>query len=188
MTLGTMHLYLWNAPERADDADNPLRTMLMNPVIPDIVRPFLKRFGVERAYGGFGQSEVMGATVYHSDMPGLKPGSCGYVRDGDVVQTTLLDDDDRPVPVGEVREICVRPNEPYALYSGYFNQPEETLRAWRNMWHHTGDSAVSTKTANCSSSTARRIRYGTRGAIRRRSRWNTLRDSIRQWPRSRRWG
>ena len=139
MTLGTMHLYLWNAPERADDADNPLRTMLMNPVIPDILEPFLKRFGIDRAFGGYGQSEIMGATTYHSEMPGLKSGSCGYVRDGDVVQTALLDDDDRQVPVGEVGEICVRPNEPFALYSGYFNQPEETLKAWRNMWHHTGD-------------------------------------------------
>jgi crotonobetaine/carnitine-CoA ligase len=139
MLLGTMHLYLWNAPAAADDADNPIRTMMMNPVIPAILEPFMERFGIERVFGGFGQSEVMGATTYHSDMPGLKPGSCGYVRDGDPVQTTLLDDDDRPVPVGEVGEICVRPNEPYALYSGYFNQPEETLKSWRNMWHHTGD-------------------------------------------------
>jgi len=139
MTLGTMHLYLWNAPERDDDADNPLRTMLMNPVIPAILDPFLTRFGIERVFGGFGQSEVMGVTTYHSDMPGLKHGSCGYVRDGDPVQTTLLDDEDQPVPVGEVGEICVRPNEPFAMYSGYFNQPEETVKAWRNMWHHTGD-------------------------------------------------
>lgn len=139
MTLGTMHLYLWNAPERADDSDNPLRTMMTNPVIPTILDPFMKRFGIERVFGGYGQSEIMGATTYHSDMPGLKPGSCGYVRDGDPVQTSVLDNDDRPVPVGEVGEICVRPNEPFALYSGYFNQPEETITAWRNMWHHTGD-------------------------------------------------
>jgi carnitine-CoA ligase len=139
MTLGTMHFYLWNAPERPDDAENPLRTMLMNPVIPAILDPFMKRFGIERVFGGFGQSEIMGATTYHSDMPGLKPGSCGYVRDGDPVQTTLLDDDDQPVLLGEVGEICVRPNEPFAMYSGYFNQPEETIKAWRNLWHHTGD-------------------------------------------------
>jgi len=187
MLLGTMHLYLWNAPAAADDADNPIRTMMMNPVIPEILEPFMERFGIERVFGGFGQSEVMGATTYHSDMPGLKSGSCGYVRDGDVVQTTLLDDDDRPVPVGEVGEICVRPNEPYALYSGYFNQPEETLKAWRNMWHHTGTSAASTKTVSCSSSTARRTRCGTRDEIRRPSRSNTLRASIPRWPKSPPW-
>ena len=139
MTLGTMHLYLWNADPCPDDADNPLRTMLMNPVIPTILEPFMTRFGIERVFGGFGQSEAMGVTTYHSGMPGLKPGSCGYVRDGDPVQTTLLDDDDQPVPTGSVGEICVRPNEPFALYSGYFNQPGETVKAWRNMWHHTGD-------------------------------------------------
>jgi crotonobetaine/carnitine-CoA ligase len=139
MTLGTMHLYLWNAPERTDDADNPLRTMLMNPVIPAILQPFMTRFGIDRVFSGYGQSEVMGGTTYHSDMPGLKPGSCGYVREDDVVRTAILDESDRPVAAGEVGEICIRPNEPFALYSGYFNQPEETVTAWRNMWHHTGD-------------------------------------------------
>lgn len=141
MTLGTMHLYLWNAEPRADDADNPLRTMMMNPVIPQILKPFMERFGIERVFGGFGQSEVMGATTYHSDMPALKPGSCGYVRDDDPVETVLLDDDDRPVPIGEVGEIAVRPREPFAVFSGYFNQPEETVRTFRNLWHHTGDLA-----------------------------------------------
>ena len=139
MTLGTMHMYLWNAEERDDDADNPLRTLMMNPVVPQILDAFKKRFGVERVFGGFGQSEIMGATTYHSDMKALKPGSCGYVVSDDPVETTLLDDDDRPVAVGEVGEICVRPREPYAVFSGYFNQPEETVRTFRNMWHHTGD-------------------------------------------------
>ena len=141
MTLGTMHLYLWNAPPRPDDADNPLRTLLMNPVIPQILDPFLARFGVERVFGGFGQSEIMGVTTYHSAMPGLKPGSCGYVLADDPVETVLLDDEDRPVATGEVGEICVRPREPFAVFSGYFNQPEETLATFKNMWHHTGDLA-----------------------------------------------
>lgn len=139
MTLGTMHLYLWQAEAKENDADNPLRTMMMTPVIPQILEPFMKRFGVERVFGGFGQSEIMGATTYHSDMKALKPGSCGYVLEDDPVETVLLDEDDRSVPVGEVGEIAVRPREPYAVFSGYFNQPEETLRTFRNMWHHTGD-------------------------------------------------
>ncbi len=29
MTLGAMHVYLFNEPPKEDDADNPLRTMVM---------------------------------------------------------------------------------------------------------------------------------------------------------------
>ncbi|MFL6090152.1 MAG: AMP-binding protein [Aeromicrobium sp.] len=139
MTLGTMHLYLWNAAERPDDADNPLRTMMMTPVLPQILEAFMTRFGIERVFSGFGQSEIMGATTYHTELPTLKPGSCGYVRSDDPVETVLLDADDRQVAIGEVGEIAVRPREPFAIFSGYFNQPEETLEASRNLWHHTGD-------------------------------------------------
>jgi carnitine-CoA ligase len=28
---------------------------------------------------------------------------------------------------------------PNAVYQGYWRKPEETLKAWRNLWHHTGD-------------------------------------------------
>ena len=41
--------------------------------------------------------------------------------------------------MGEVGELCVRPTEPYVLFNGYFNDPEATLRATRNLWYHTGD-------------------------------------------------
>lgn len=51
----------------------------------------------------------------------------------------MLDDEDRPVPVGSVGELCVRPTEPYAIFNGYFGDPEATLRAFRNLWYHTGD-------------------------------------------------
>jgi crotonobetaine/carnitine-CoA ligase len=140
MTLGTMHVYLFGQPLRADDADNPLRTLVMNPVIPQLMRPFMERFGIESIGSGFGQSEVMGATFYSSDRD-LKPGSSGYTDDDDLVETRLLDDNDEEVAVGEVGEICVRPRVPYSVFSGYLGQPDETLKTFRNMWHHTGDLA-----------------------------------------------
>lgn len=138
MTLGTMHVYLFQQPERADDADNPLRTLLMNPVIPQMMRPFMERFGIEKVASGFGQSEIMGATLYTSDMP-LKVGSCGYTVEDDLVETKLLDDADEEVGVDQIGEICVRPRVANAIFSGYLGQPAETLEAFRNLWHHTGD-------------------------------------------------
>lgn len=138
MTLGAMQVYLFGHPERDDDADNPLRTLVMNPVIPQILRPFMQRFGIDSVGSGFGQSEVMGATFYCSSYD-LKDGSSGYTLDDDLVETKLLDDNDEEVGVDAVGEICVRPRIPYSLFTGYLGQPEETLRTFRNMWHHSGD-------------------------------------------------
>jgi carnitine-CoA ligase len=138
MTLGTMHVYLFSQPARDDDIDNPLRTLVMNPVIPQIMRPFMNRFGIESVGSGFGQSEVMGATFYASGLD-LKVGSSGYTRPDDLVETRLLDDDDEEVGVDQIGEICVRPRVPFSIFTGYLGQPEETQNAFRNLWHHSGD-------------------------------------------------
>lgn len=138
MTLGTMHIYLFQQPNRPDDADNPLRTLVMNPMVPQILDAFMERFSVELVAGGFGQSEIMGATLATSAMT-LKPGSCGVPLSDDLVECKLLDENDEEVGVGEPGEFCVRPKVPFSVFSGYFNQPEETAQAFRNFWHHSGD-------------------------------------------------
>src|SRR5690606_35169721 len=47
---------------------------------------------------------------------------------------------DVPVPVGEVGELVVRPKVPFICSYGYYNMPEQTVKAWRNLWFHTGDA------------------------------------------------
>lgn len=135
-TLGTMHIYLWQAPERADDAHNPVRHAGCVPMPDPLIDPFKKRFGIETLDQGYGQSEVLGM-LHRYDVTPRKPNSLGQPLPG--IEVTLLDDDDRPVAAGEVGEFCCRPTEPNTLFSGYWKNPEATVAAWRNLWYHTGD-------------------------------------------------
>jgi crotonobetaine/carnitine-CoA ligase len=136
-TLGAMHMFLWNAPERADDADNPVRTATMIPMPEPVLGAFKKRFGLEAIHQGYGQSECMGLLNRTDDGRPSKPNSLGQPAEG--IELALLDEDDRPVPLGETGELCVRPTEPHVLMNGYFRNPEATLEAFRNLWYHTGD-------------------------------------------------
>ena len=64
-------------------------------------------------------------------------GSIGKPAPGLEVQ--LVDEDDQPVPAGEVGELVLRHREPNTIMTGYWGKPEATLAAWRNLWFRTGD-------------------------------------------------
>jgi crotonobetaine/carnitine-CoA ligase len=54
-------------------------------------------------------------------------------------EVMVADDGNRPVPIGEAGELCVRPTRPGGMFSGYWRRPDDTLKAMRDMWWHTGD-------------------------------------------------
>jgi crotonobetaine/carnitine-CoA ligase len=139
-TLGAMHIFLWQAPARADDRANPVRVASAIPMPDRLLGPFKERFGVEVIVQGYGQSEAFTVLTRVDDgTRRWKPNSTGVPQPG--VEVRLLDDDDVEVPVGDVGEICVRPADPYVIFNGYFNDPEATAAAFRNLWYHTGDLA-----------------------------------------------
>ncbi|MEN9645722.1 MAG: hypothetical protein RL238_2391 [Actinomycetota bacterium] len=132
--MGATLTMLHKQPERPDDADNPVRLGWGVPV-PESADDFERRFGLQlvELYG----STDAGLPMYHPvDVP-RRPGSCGTVIAAYDVR--LLDDDGFEVPVGEVGELVVRPNEPSLMADGYFGMPEATMRSRRNLWFHTGD-------------------------------------------------
>ncbi len=51
-------------------------------------------------------------------------------------EVRILDEGDRPLPAGEVGEICLRGPK---VFSGYWRDEEATARAIRDGWFHTGD-------------------------------------------------
>ena len=135
-TLGAMHMFLWNAPEREDDADNPVRVAGMVPMPDDLIPKFKERFGIEEIPQGYGQSEVM-SLMSRRPEKAYPPNSLGEPADG--IEVRLLDDGDQEVAVGDVGEFAIRPQTPHAIFRGYFGNPEATVRAWSNLWYHTGD-------------------------------------------------
>lgn len=83
----------------------------------------------------YGQTE-MGpvATILKPEDQLLKPGSAGKPVLN--VETRLMDDDGRFVPVGEVGEIVHRSGH---VMTGYLNDPEKTEDAFAFGWFHSGD-------------------------------------------------
>lgn len=63
-----------------------------------------------------------------------RPGSAGRVLP--LAEVRLVDDYDRPVPVGTVGEITVKGP---MVFKGYWNLPEDNDHTFREGWHHTGD-------------------------------------------------
>jgi crotonobetaine/carnitine-CoA ligase len=133
-----MHMFLWQAPEQSDDRDNPARVAVASPMPERILEPFKERFGIEVISQGYGQSEAFTVLTRADDgTRKWKENATGAPYPG--FEVRLLDDDDVEVPIGEVGEICVRPQDPYMIFHGYFHDPEATLETIRNLWHHTGD-------------------------------------------------
>jgi long-chain acyl-CoA synthetase len=61
-------------------------------------------------------------------------GSVGRAQTG--VEVALLGADDRPLPAGEIGEVCVRGD---VVMRGYLNSPEATAKTLAGGWLHTGD-------------------------------------------------
>ncbi|MCP4755760.1 MAG: AMP-binding protein [Proteobacteria bacterium] len=62
------------------------------------------------------------------------PGSAGKAYMG--MELNIFDEDDNPLPQGERGEVVIKGP---AVMKGYLNRPEETAKALRNGWLHTGD-------------------------------------------------
>ena len=134
--VGAMGAALLATEPSAQDRAHRLRAMGLVPFPVESQRRFAERFGVEAWAEMFGQTECVPVTWSPLSGPRSRA-SCG--RPGSDLEVALFDEDDRPVPLGTAGEICVRPGEPLAMFSGYWRNSEATVEAFRNLWHHTGD-------------------------------------------------
>jgi crotonobetaine/carnitine-CoA ligase len=126
-------------PAAPDDADNPLERLMASPFPRRIAADFERRFGV-RGVEVWGMTEVNNPCWCPLDEP-LRTGTCGKAN-RDWADVRVVDPEtDVEVPAGQVGELVVRPKRPWTMMQGYIGMPEKTIRAWRNLWFHTGDVA-----------------------------------------------
>jgi fatty-acyl-CoA synthase len=91
-----------------------------------------------RLFNYYGQTELApNATVLFPEDQIAKAGTAG--RPSLNVETRLHDEDDRPVPVGQVGEIVHR--TPHVM-RGYWGKPDATAEVFRHGWFHSGDLGV----------------------------------------------
>jgi crotonobetaine/carnitine-CoA ligase len=136
--IGAMVEMLMRQPERADDADNPLRLCYTGPA-PTEERQLQieRRFGL-RLTSGYAMSETPYGTVWRR---GTRPyGTLGSIRQhptlGEINEGRVMADG-KPVAPGEVGELELR--NP-AVMKGYWGMPEETAKVLGpDGWLRTGD-------------------------------------------------
>jgi crotonobetaine/carnitine-CoA ligase len=137
--IGVMMDFIWKQDPRPDDHDNQLRCVFAAPTASSIVAPMRERFGVEAFVEVFGLTETSAPIIspYGEDRPA---GAAGLAAD-EWFDVALVDPEtDEEVPVGAIGELVIRPKVPFISSMGYYNMPEQTVEAWRNLWFHTGDA------------------------------------------------
>jgi crotonobetaine/carnitine-CoA ligase len=136
--IGAMLEILSRQPERADDADNPLRLCYTGPSpAKEWQEAFERRFGL-RVVCGYGLSESPYGLIWRH---GTRPfGTLGSIRQhptlGVVNEGKVIDDAGAEVGVGETGELLLR--NP-AVTPGYWEMPEVTAQTVVDGWLHTGD-------------------------------------------------
>jgi carnitine-CoA ligase len=135
-SLGAMTNILLRAAPSPRDRDHRVRQTMIVPLSRETYRDVSERFGVQ-VTSLYAMTETFAVTMFCPDDPEAKGASAGRPRG--LAEIMVVSDEDDPLPVGEVGEICVRPSEPGIIMAGYYKMPEATVRDTRNLWLHTGD-------------------------------------------------
>jgi len=103
------------------------------PLPEEVLKAFREKFGVY-LYEGYGLTEASPVVSTQSPHLPVKPGSVGPPVQG--LEVKIRDEFERELPPGSPGEITIRGP---SVMKGYLKDPEETERALRGGWLHTGD-------------------------------------------------
>jgi crotonobetaine/carnitine-CoA ligase len=130
--LGALLPILLKQPERPDDAENPVRTVLSAACPKWAWVEFERRFGV-RIVEFFGMVDHPGFLVNDDGTPGAMGRPIGPT------EFAVVDSSGAEVGPGEVGELVMR--HPEGRITHYHKNPAATEAAYAGGWFHTGDLA-----------------------------------------------
>ena len=109
------------------------------PLNPEVYNQFYKLTGI-KLKEGFGQSEstvMLGTFVYMEP----NPGSTG--KPSPIYDIDLIDENGASCEIGEEGQICIRHHgdKHVGISLGYYRDPEQTAKVWKDGIYHTGDIA-----------------------------------------------
>jgi crotonobetaine/carnitine-CoA ligase len=96
-------------------------------------------------YRGLSHEQLRAAFAEHGllVLKGTDPMPKGIMgKPSPFVEVAILDERDRVCPDGVAGQLAMRPRVPALIFDEYLAKPEGTVKAWRNLWFHTGDAAV----------------------------------------------
>lgn len=135
--LGAMVPILLAQPEGPGERAHRVRIGLGPGVPASAGEAFRQRTGV-MLLEGYGSTETNFAIATRPDSP--RSGVMGWLQPG--FEARVADAADTALPDGQAGELLLRADEPFAFAAGYFNMPDKTVEAWRNLWFHTGDRVL----------------------------------------------
>lgn len=134
--LGSIFALLSRQPPKEDDAKNSLKVMNAVPWLPEF-EEFEKRFDLKLiTMYGLTESGIVIVSPFEEK---IRPLTCG--KPIEVYDVRIVDDHDIECGPRQTGELVVRGKEPYAQMENYYNNPEATVKVFRNLWFHTGDFA-----------------------------------------------
>src|SRR5262249_30777527 len=132
--VGASLSFLARSPESSVPPAHQLRFATGGGATEAVADLFEQRFGIP-VLDAYSQTECLACCS--NTLAVRKRGTVGKPYPG--IEVRIVDELDRPVPIGTVGNIVARPPRPYMTFSVYLNDPAATVQKTRNMLHHFGD-------------------------------------------------
>lgn len=129
------HFLIAQPPSEQERAHRITRALVV-PAAQPVPKIFRERFGI-RIFPGYASTEC-NIPVLNDPTREMPDGACGRVVPP--YRVRIVDEHDRALPPRQTGEIVVSCDEPWSVFSGYWNQPEASLETLRNFGLHTGDA------------------------------------------------
>jgi carnitine-CoA ligase len=137
--IGVMLDFIWKQPPTAADAENSLRCIYCVPTAASIASGFAERFGVEAFVESFGSTEA--SLPIMTPYAEARPAGAAGLLLPEWFEVRIVDPEtDEELGPNETGELVSRTKVPWTMCSGYYDAPDKTADALRNLWFHTGDA------------------------------------------------